>query len=113
MRRAMARAKRTAEGEDAPPKRRRAKAAPVRGADTSPAKRSYLKQTDVPIASLDDALRIPQAVFDHYAGRPTPPFHIAKALSVDPKGSQMRLLSGAGIAFGLIEGGAQAAVITA
>jgi hypothetical protein len=34
-----------------------------------PSKRSYLKQTDVPIASLDDALRLPQAIFDHYAGQ--------------------------------------------
>ncbi|HEX8225346.1 MAG TPA: TIR domain-containing protein [Allosphingosinicella sp.] len=75
-------------------------------------KRSYLKQADVPIGSLEDALRIPQALFDHYAGRSTAPFHIAKALSVDPKGSQIRLLSGASIAFGLIEGGAQAAAIS-
>lgn len=75
-------------------------------------KRSYLKQTDVPIASLDDALRIPQAIFDHYAGKPTAPFNIAKALNVDPKGSQLRVLSGAAIAFGLIEGGAQASVIS-
>jgi len=66
----------------------------------------------VPIASLDDALRIPQAIFDHYAGKPTAPFNVAKALNVDPKGSQLRLLSGAGIAFGLIEGGAQASVIS-
>jgi len=28
-------------------------------------KRSYLKQIDVPIASLEDALRLPQAIFDH------------------------------------------------
>jgi hypothetical protein len=76
------------------------------------AKRSYLKQTDVPTASLDDALRLPQAIFDHYAGKPTAPFNVAKALNVDPKGSQLRLLSGAAIAFGLIEGGAQAGVIS-
>jgi hypothetical protein len=69
-------------------------------------KRSYLKQTDVPIASLEDALRLPQAIFDHYAGKPTTPFNVAKALNVDPKGSQLKLLSGAAIAFGLIEGGA-------
>ena len=83
------------------------------GEEQSPAaKRSYLKQTDVPIASLDDALRLPQAIFDHYAGKPTAPFNVAKALNVDPKGSQLKILSGAAIAFGLIEGGAQASVIT-
>ena len=75
------------------------------------AKRAYLKQSDVPSGSLDDALRIPQAILDHYAGKPTTPLHVAKALNVDPKGSQVRVLSGASIAFGLIEGGAQATSI--
>lgn len=77
-----------------------------------PVKRAYLKQSDVPSGSLDDALRIPQAILDHYAGRPATPLQVAKALNVDPKGSQIRVLSGAGIAFGLIEGGAQAASIS-
>ena len=75
-------------------------------------KRSYLKQADVPAASLDDALRVPQAIFDHYAGKPTTPLHLAKALNVDPKGSQIRVLTGAASAFGFIEGGAQAANVS-
>lgn len=75
-------------------------------------KRSYLKQSDVPNASLEDGLRIPKAIFEHYAGKPTPPMQVAKALNVDPMGSQIRVLSGASIAFGLIEGGAQAAAIS-
>lgn len=75
-------------------------------------KRTYLKQTDVPAASLDEALRIPQAIFDHYAGKPTAPLYVAKALNVDPRGSQLKVLSGAAIAFGLIEGGAQASTIS-
>jgi predicted nucleotide-binding protein len=45
-------------------------------------------------------------------GKPTAPFNVAKALNIDPKGSQLKLLSGAAIAFGLTEGGAQASVIT-
>lgn len=81
-------------------------------ADSLAAKRAYLKQSDVPSASLDEALRFPQAILDHYAGKPTAPLQIAKALNVDPKGSQIRVLSGAAIAFGLIEGGAQAAAIS-
>lgn len=72
------------------------------------AKRTYIKQSDVPLMSLDEALRIPQAIFDHYAGKTTSPLYVAKALNVDPKGSQLKFLSGAAIAFGLIEGGAQA-----
>lgn len=75
-------------------------------------KRSYLKQTDAPAASLDDALRVPQAILDHYAGKPTAPLHLAKALDVDPKGSQLRLLTGAAMAFGFIDGGAQAAAVS-
>lgn len=74
-------------------------------------KRPYLKQADVPATTLDDALRVPQAIFDHYAGKPTTPLHLAKALDVDPKGSQIRVLTGAAIAFGLIDGGAQATSI--
>lgn len=80
--------------------------------NSSAVKRAYLKQSDVPSASLDEALRFPQAIIDHYGGKPTAPLQVAKALNVDPKGSQIRVLSGAAIAFGLIEGGAQATSIS-
>jgi predicted nucleotide-binding protein len=75
-------------------------------------KRKYVKQADVPAASLDEALRIPIALYDHYAGQPTRPLYVAKALGIDPGGSQLKVLSGASIAFGLIEGGAQAATMS-
>ena len=75
-------------------------------------KRQYMKQSDVPGASLEDALRIPRAIVDHYAGKPTAPLYVAKALNIDPGGRQLRLLSGASSAFGLIEGGAQATSIS-
>jgi hypothetical protein len=78
---------------------------------TAPTKRTYLKQSDVPSASLADALRIPSAIAENYGGKPTPPLQVAKALNVDPGGSQIKVLSGASIAFGLIEGGAQAQTI--
>lgn len=74
-------------------------------------KRAYLKQSDVPATSLDEALRVPQAILDHYAGSATSPLHLAKALNVDPGGSQFRVLTGAAIAYGLTEGGAQASAI--
>jgi hypothetical protein len=75
-------------------------------------KRPYLKQTDIPAASLDDALRVPGAIFEHYGGLTATPLQVAKALDLDPGGSQIRVLTGAAIAFGLVEGGAQAAAIT-
>lgn len=52
-------------------------------------------------------MRIPQAILDHYAGKATTPIQLAKAIQMDPKGSQIRVLSGSAIAFGLTEGGAQ------
>jgi predicted nucleotide-binding protein len=91
----------------------RAKAKPQKKSVVQPtSKRIYLKQTDVPSATLDEALRLPAAIFDHYAGKPTQPLFVAKALNIDPKGSQLKVLSGASIAFGLIDGGAQAAAIS-
>lgn len=77
----------------------------------APEKRAYLKQSDVPGASLEEALRIPRAIIDHYASKPTAPLYVAKALNIDPKGRQLKLLSGASSAFGLIDGGAQASSI--
>jgi len=81
-------------------------------ANTPAQKRSYLKQSDVPMTTLDEALRVPQAILDHYAGKPSSPLHVAKALNVDPGGSQFKVISGASIAFGLIDGGAQASAIS-
>jgi hypothetical protein len=85
---------------------------PKKVSPATPAKRAYLKQADVPSASLDEALRVPQAILDHYAGKASTPLQVAKALNMDPKGSQVRVLSGAAMAFGLIEGGAQATSIS-
>jgi hypothetical protein len=44
----------------------------ARKAELPVAKRSYVKQSDVPSASLEEALRIPQAIVEHYGGRPAP-----------------------------------------
>ncbi len=88
-----------------------AKSTKEAGSSLPAQKRAYLKQSDVPGTSLDDALRVPQAILDHYAGKATSPLHVAKALNMDPKGSQIRVLSGAAIAFDLIDGGAQATAI--
>jgi predicted nucleotide-binding protein len=75
-------------------------------------KRTYLKQTDVPGATLDEALRIPRAIHDNYAGDPTTPLMVAQAINIDPNGTQLKVLSGAAIAYGLLDGGAQAATMS-
>jgi hypothetical protein len=75
-------------------------------------KRTYIKQTDVPLCSLDEALRVPRAIIDNYAEQPTSPFNVATALDLEPKGTRFVIITGAAIAYGLIEGGAQATTIS-
>jgi len=55
-------------------------------------KRSYLKQSDVPAASLDEALRVPEAIYNNYGGVSATPLQVAKALNMDPGGSQIKVL---------------------
>lgn len=79
-----------------------AKKTPVPAA---PAKRIYLSQTDVPSYTLAQAMRIPQAIFDHYAGKPTAPLRVASAVNLQPQSSTFRQMCGAAIAYGLTTGG--------
>ena len=60
-----------------------ARSAPAKAA----AKRTYIKQSDVPLTSLEYALRIPSAILDDYGGKPATPMQVATALQMDPKGS--------------------------
>ena len=79
---------------------------------TSNNKRSYLTQTDVPSTSIDDALRIARAIGDNYAFHPTQPLDVAEALKMQPTSSSFRMLTGASIAYGLTDGGYNAASIS-
>lgn len=74
--------------------------------------RSYLSQTAVPAFSLDDALRVPLAIYDNYGGKPTRPLSVAQAMQLSPTSSQFRMLCGAAIAYGITEGGYNAASIS-
>jgi len=74
-------------------------------------KRAYLSQSDVPGTSLEEALRIPRAIVENYAGGPTTPLQLASALNVAPTSGSFRHLCGAAIAYGLTEGGCQATEI--
>src|SRR3954471_5727918 len=95
--------KKTVSGKKAAPGNKAGadKVAPVRA-------RAYMSQTDMPSLSLTEALKVPKALLDNYAGQPTAPFKVAKALNVEPKGTQLRTLTSAAISYGLITGGAQA-----
>lgn len=75
-------------------------------------KRSYLKQSDVPTLSLSEALRLPQSLYDDFAGKSAAPHQLAMAVDISPTSSAWVDLSGAAIAYGLTDGGAQAAQIS-
>jgi len=76
------------------------------------AKRRRISQTDVPRVTLDQALRVPRALADHYAKEPARPLDMADALEMSPTSGPFRELCGAAIGYGLTDGGPNAATIS-
>lgn len=74
----------------------------------SGSKRTYLSQADVPGCTLEDALRVPQAIAENYAAKPTSPLNTAAALDMQPNAGRFRLLCGAALAYNLTSGGPNA-----
>ena len=74
--------------------------------------RKYLSQSDVPAFSLDQALRVPTAISDSLGKAPSKPLRVAQAMNVSPTSSGFKMLCGASIAYGLTEGGYNAAQIS-
>jgi hypothetical protein len=72
----------------------------------SDGKRARLSQEDVPAYSLEQALRVPRAIADNYAYKPTRPLNVAGAMKMSPSAGPFRTLAGAAIAYGLTSGGA-------
>lgn len=68
-------------------------------------KKVYVSQGDVPRYSLQDALRVAQAIADQYGKQPASPLDIAVALDMKPTTGQFRYLCGAALAYGLTDGG--------
>jgi len=68
----------------------------------------YLSQADVPRYSIDEALRVAQAIADEYGKQPTRPLDVAAAIEMTPTSGPFKMLTGASIAYGFTEGGAQA-----
>lgn len=77
-------------------------------AKPSSSKRAYLSQSEVPGCTLEEALRVPQAIAENYASRPTSPLNTAAALDMQPNAGRFRLLCGAALAYGLTSGGPNA-----
>lgn len=75
-------------------------------------KRSRVSQVEFPNNSLEQALRIPQAIWDNFAGKGGAPHQVAMALGLSPTSGGWRNLCGSAIAYGLTEGGYNAQQIT-
>jgi len=83
------------------------------GTDASAkSKRAYVSQGVIPKVTLEQALKVPQCLQDEFAGRPTPPHQVAMALDLPTRGHVWADLCGASIAYGLTEGGINAATIS-
>lgn len=67
-------------------------------------KRVQVKQTEVPSVSLEQAIRVPKAIAENYASKPTKPLHVAKAMGMLPSSGTFRQLTGAAAAYGLTSG---------
>ncbi|SCG80244.1 hypothetical protein GA0070623_4965 [Micromonospora rifamycinica] len=70
--------------------------------------RSRVSQEDVPSYSLEQALRVPRAIADNYAYKPTRPLSVAEAMRMTPSSGPFRMITGAAVAYGLTTGGAKA-----
>jgi predicted nucleotide-binding protein len=70
----------------------------------------YLSQ--IPQRTLREALAIPQALTDMFAGKPTPPHQVAMALKISPTSSSWTYLPGTAIVYGLTRGEVNAKAIT-
>lgn len=74
--------------------------------------RAYVSQENVPAYSLTEALRVPQAIIDHYGSGATAPIDVASALNLQPGSSIFRMLCGAALAYGLTDASAKAISIS-
>ncbi|RYE08619.1 MAG: hypothetical protein EOP22_12840 [Hyphomicrobiales bacterium] len=84
----------------------------VETAPVAKEKRSRISQSDIPSYGVAEARRVPKAIIENYAGGPTKPLDVAAAMNMSPSSGPFRTLTGAAIAFGLVEGGYNASQIT-
>ena len=67
--------------------------------------RKALRQTELPKISLEEALQVPMAIWEQFAGSATQPIYVAEAVGISPTSSNWRKTSCASAAYGLNEGG--------
>jgi hypothetical protein len=74
-------------------------------------KRTYFKQADFPLSSLQQAQKIASAIVDNFAGKEGSPPDIALAIGISPTSSGWQSLAGSSIAYGLTDGGIHASTV--
>lgn len=75
---------------------------------SSAPRRRYVSQSDVPRYSIADALRIARTLSEQYGKQPTRPMDVAAVLEMTPSAGPFKMLTGASVAYGFTDGGAQA-----
>lgn len=78
---------------------------------TSSERRRRISQTEIPRVTLEQAIRVPQALAEQYGKQPARPFDVAAALEMSPTSGPFRELCGAAIGYGLTDGGPNASSI--
>ncbi len=76
--------------------------------DIDRVKKKRISQADFPVYSLQASLRVPRVLRDEFAGSPTGPLDVAKAIGMSPTSGPFRTLTGAAVAYGLTTSGGQA-----
>ncbi len=72
--------------------------------ETEKNRKSIIRQSDIPSCSIEEALKISNAIADQYAYKPVTPLKVAAALNVQPTTGTFRMLCGASSAYGLTKG---------
>jgi hypothetical protein len=75
------------------------------------ARKTPVKQSDVPSATLTEALRVAQCLADEFNKGIVSPLDLAVAMNYTPTSGPYRAITGASVAYGLTEGAAQSAQI--
>ena len=99
-------------GEKTEQQKPRQKSATQIDGDGLPKRATRISQANVPTYSVEEALKIPQAIWDHLAGKGGTPIQVCQALDMSPTSSKWRDLAGASIAYGFTSGGCNAKSIT-
>jgi predicted nucleotide-binding protein len=71
-------------------------------------KRAYISQEDIPQFTLENSIKIAQALYDNFGNKGASPHQVAISLDISPTSSSWKHLTGSSVAYGLTNGGAQA-----